>query len=71
VRRRSLIRRVVCLVLLAALVPVVFSYATTMMKPSSLPLWPRTVEGIRANHGSWLVDEVEHYSIVNVSRYSM
>ena len=32
-----------------------------MMKPSSLPLWPRSVEWVRANHGSWLVDTVEHY----------
>ena len=32
-----------------------------MLKPSSLPLWPRTVEWIRANHGNWMVDEVEHY----------
>jgi Phosphodiester glycosidase len=32
-----------------------------MMQPSSLPLWPRTVEWIRAHHGNWLVDEVEHY----------
>jgi hypothetical protein len=32
-----------------------------MLKPSSLPLWPRSVEWLRANHGSWLVDEVEHY----------
>jgi phosphodiester glycosidase len=38
-----------------------YSYTTTMMQPSSLPLWPRTVEWIRANHGNWLVDEVEHY----------
>jgi hypothetical protein len=32
-----------------------------MMKPSSLPLWPRTVEWLRANHGNWIVDEAEHY----------
>ena len=32
-----------------------------MLQPSSLPLWPRTVEWLRANHGNWLVDEVEHY----------
>jgi hypothetical protein len=60
-RRRSMIRRVVGLALLVVLVPAGYSYATTMMRPSSLPLWPRTVEWIRANHGSWLVDEVEHY----------
>ena len=54
-------RRVVALVVVVLLTPVVYSYVTTMMKPSSLPLWPRTVEWIRANHGNWLVDEVEHY----------
>jgi len=32
-----------------------------MMQPSSLPLWPRTVEWLRAHHGNWAVDEVEHY----------
>jgi hypothetical protein len=32
-----------------------------MLKPSSLPLWPRTVEWIRAHHGNWLIDEAEHY----------
>ncbi len=41
--------------------PAVYSYATTMMQPSSLPLWPRSVEWLRAHHGNWLVDEVEHY----------
>jgi hypothetical protein len=42
-------------------VPVIYSYTTTMLKPSSLPLWPRSVEWLRAHHGNWLVDEVEHY----------
>jgi Phosphodiester glycosidase len=46
---------------LVLLTPVVYSYTTTMMQPSSLPLWPRTVEWMRAHHGNWLVDEVEHY----------
>jgi hypothetical protein len=32
-----------------------------MLRPSSLPLWPRSVEWLRANHGNWLVDQVEHY----------
>lgn len=41
--------------------PAIYSYTTTMLKPSSLPLWPRSVEWLRANHGNWLVDEVEHY----------
>ena len=46
---------------LALLAPAVYSYTTTMMQPSSLPLWPRSVEWLRAHHGNWLVDEVEHY----------
>jgi hypothetical protein len=46
---------------LALLAPPVYSYTTTMMQPSSLPLWPRTVEWLRSHHGNWLVDEVEHY----------
>ncbi len=47
--------------IVVVLSPAVYSYATTMMQPSSLPLWPRSVEWLRANHGNWLVDEVEHY----------
>ncbi len=47
--------------ILLLLAPAVYSYATTMMQPSSLPLWPRSVEWLRAHHGNWLVDEVEHY----------
>ncbi len=49
------------LTLVVLLTPAVYSYATTMMQPSSLPLWPRSVEWLRANHGNWIVDEVEHY----------
>jgi Phosphodiester glycosidase len=60
-RRRRRIRRLTVLAVLVLLMPVAYSYVTTMMKPSSLPLWPRTVEWIRANHGNWLVDEAEHY----------
>jgi hypothetical protein len=55
--RRTLVVGAVAIVLS----PAIYSYARTMMRPSSLPLWPRTVEWIRANHGNWLVDEVEHY----------
>jgi len=58
-RRRRLLAAFAVLVLLLA--APAYSYTTTMMQPSSLPLWPRTVEWIRANHGNWLVDEVEHY----------
>ncbi|MEA2399254.1 MAG: hypothetical protein QOK25_2810, partial [Thermoleophilaceae bacterium] len=59
--RRRQRRRVVLVVLLALLAPVVYSYTTTMLRPSSLPLWPRSVEWLRAHHGNWLVDEAEHY----------
>ncbi len=40
--------------------PAVYSYTTTMVQPSSLPLGVRSVEWIRSHHGNWLVDEVEH-----------
>ncbi|HEV8156489.1 MAG TPA: phosphodiester glycosidase family protein [Gaiellales bacterium] len=60
-RRRRRIGLAVALAFLLLLAPVAYSYSTTMMQPSSLPLWPRSVEWLRANHGNWLVDEVEHY----------
>ena len=60
-RRRRRVRRLLALALVVLLTPVVYSYVTTMLQPSSLPLWPRTVEWLRANHGNWLVDNVEHY----------
>jgi phosphodiester glycosidase len=60
-RRRRRIRRGVLVALVVLLSPAVYSYATAMMQPSSLPLWPRSVEWLRAHHGNWLVDEVEHY----------
>ena len=44
-----------------AVAPVVFSYTTTIMQPSSLPLTVRSVEWLRANHGAWIVDAVERY----------
>jgi hypothetical protein len=59
--RRWRVSRLAALVLVVLLAPVVYSYTTTMMMPSSLPLWPRSVEWLRAHHGNWLVDEVEHY----------
>src|SRR3954462_15700358 len=60
-RRRRRARRIAALAILVLLVPAAYSYTTTMMQPSSLPLWPRSVEWMRAHHGNWLVDEVEHY----------
>jgi hypothetical protein len=51
----------VALGVLVLLSPAIFSYSTTMLRPSSLPVRVRTVEWIRDHHGNWLVDEVEHY----------
>src|SRR5471030_2543547 len=47
--------------ILVLLSPPIYSYTTTMMKPSSLPLWPRSIEWLRAHHGNWVVNEVEYY----------
>jgi hypothetical protein len=59
-RRRRRHRRLLGVALLALLSPVIYSYAATMLQPSSLPLGVRSVEWLRNNHGNWLVDEVEH-----------
>jgi Phosphodiester glycosidase len=61
VRRRRTRRRIAALVIAALLVPVAYSYTTTMLRPSSLPLSIRTVEWVRSNHGAWLVDKVENW----------
>ena len=45
---------------LILLTPAVYSYAATMLQPSSLPMGVRSVEWLRNHHGNWLVDEVEH-----------
>ena len=60
-RRRRKWRRIALLVVLVLLAPVIYSYTTAMMRPSSLPLWPRSVEWVREHHGNWFVDEAEHY----------
>jgi hypothetical protein len=62
-RRRKWLRprRLIAVGLLVMLSVPAYSYTTTMLQPSSLPLWPRSVEWLRAHHGNWLVDEVEHY----------
>ena len=39
--------------------PAIYSYTTTMLQPSSLPLGVRSVEWLRAHHGNWLVDKAE------------
>jgi hypothetical protein len=48
------------LVVVLLLAPATWSYASTMVKPSSLPLGVRSVEWVRAHHGAWLVDTAEH-----------
>src|SRR6476659_11286520 len=60
-RRRRRVLLVVSVAFVVLITPAAYSYTTTMMQPSSLPLWPRSVEWLRAHHGNWLVDEVEHY----------
>jgi len=54
------LRVAIPLVLLILLSPAIYSYTTTMLQPSSLPLGVRSVEWLRQHHGNWLVDEVEH-----------
>jgi len=57
---RLRVRRLLAAAVVALLAPVLYSYVTTMVRPSSLPLGIRSVEWLRANHGTWLVDEAEH-----------
>jgi hypothetical protein len=58
-KRRRRRRLIITGVILLVLSPAVYSYTTTMLKPSSLPLGVRSVEWLREHHGNWLVDEVE------------
>ncbi len=46
--------------MLVLLSPALYSYVATMLQPSSLPLYVRSVEWLRSHHGNWLVDEAEH-----------
>ena len=41
--------------------PALYSYATTMRKPSNLPLGVRSVEWLRVHHGNQVVDESERF----------
>ena len=43
-KRRRRVFLVATVILVALLSPVAYSYTTTMLQPSSLPLWPRSVE---------------------------
>jgi predicted DNA-binding transcriptional regulator AlpA len=60
-RRRTRWRLIVALGALALVSPAVYSYTSTMLMPSSLPLGVRSVEWLRNHHANWLVDEVEHF----------
>jgi hypothetical protein len=60
-RRRRVLRRRFALVAVLLFLPVLYSYVSTMAKPSSLPLGVRSVEWVRANHGAWAVDTVERW----------
>jgi hypothetical protein len=53
--------RSVLIAILVLLSPALYSYTTTMLSPSSLPLGVRSVEWLRSHHGNWLVDTVEHF----------
>ena len=61
-RRRPRRRRriaIALLVLVALLAVPVYSYTTTMLQPSSLPLGVRSVEWLRTHYFRWLVNDVE------------
>jgi hypothetical protein len=55
----------VALVLVAASLPLVYSYVTTMTQPSNSSFFVRTVEWVRGHGGRWLVNDVEsiYYSL--------
>jgi hypothetical protein len=52
---------VLILALALLLSPALYSYAATVLEPSSLPVGVRSVEWLRAHDGNWLVDSAEHY----------
>ena len=58
---RPRVRWAVLAAVLLLLAPAIFSYTTTMLRPSSLPLSVRSVEWLRDHHGNLLVDTVEHF----------
>ncbi len=61
-RSRRLRRRLLLAVLLLLLLPLIYSYAHWMLRPSSMPFGARSVEWIRADlpFGNQMVDSVEH-----------
>jgi predicted DNA-binding transcriptional regulator AlpA len=58
-RRRRIRRRRALAIVLILLLPVLYSYVSMTMQPSSLPLGVRSVEWVRAHGGAWLVNDVE------------
>ena len=58
-RKRRIRRRRALVVVLVLLAPVLYSYVTTVSRPSSLPLGIRSVEWLRTHHGAFLVNEAE------------
>src|SRR5512132_533596 len=61
-RRRRRRRRIWAVAVLVVLSPAIYSYATWMLRPSSIAFFPRSVEWVRADVplGNQLVDEIEH-----------
>jgi hypothetical protein len=59
-RRRRVRMRWLALAVFVLLAPAIYSYTTTMLRPSSLPFGVRSVEWVRAHGGNWFVDKVEH-----------
>jgi hypothetical protein len=58
-RRRQVRRRRAVALLVLLSVPVVYSYVSTMLRPSSLPLGIRSVEWLRTHGAAWLVNDAE------------
>jgi hypothetical protein len=50
---------VVALAVLVLLAPVFYSYVSTMLQPSSLPVGIRSIEWLRVHSGAWLVNGAE------------
>ena len=59
-RARGRRRAIVGLVVLLALLPVLWSYGSAMLKPSNAGFGVRSVEWLRDNGMAWLVNDVEH-----------
>src|SRR5689334_5609657 len=58
-RRRRKRRLAVLLGGVVLLSPALYSYTSTILLPSSLPLGVRSVEWLRNHHGNWLVAGAE------------